>query len=84
MAKRKELMYAVEGILNPFFVVENSDLDKIYLTDQKRFDNANSDELINCQVLEFEEYQDQIIYRRKEPEMFVDIQRSLLSGLLLT
>lgn len=83
MAKRKELMYAGEGISNPFFVQENSDPYKIYLTDQERFVNANSNEFMNCQVLEFEEHQDQIIYRRKEPEMFVDLQRSLLSGLLL-
>lgn len=84
MAKRKELMYASEGISNPFFAQDNSDPYKIYLTDQQRFDKADSDEFINCQVLEFEEHQDQIIYRRKELEMFVDLQKSLLSGLLLT
>ncbi len=84
MAKRRELMHAIEGITNPFFVQENIDPDKVYLTDQERFDNADSDEFINCQVLEFEVLENKLIYRRKVPEMFVDLKRSLLSGLLIT
>lgn len=84
MVKRKELKYAAEGKENPFFAQDNSDPFKIYLVDQERFDSVSLNDFISCQVLEYEEQKDLIIYRRKNPEMFVDIQRSLLSGLLLT
>ncbi|MBO0329881.1 hypothetical protein [[Muricauda] lutisoli] len=86
MNKRKNLSKAIKEGERPLFVHEIKDAKKIYIVDEKDFDNPDKSSLdgIACLVLEYYEKEDELVYSIKQPETFVVLKRGELASLFLT
>lgn len=85
MIKRRNFSKVVstKGYL---FVQEREDNKKVYLVDQKDFDDPNKsgEVAISCIVLEYMETRNEYIYSIKYPETVVIIKRGNLEGMIFS
>lgn len=84
MKKFKNLTLVAKEKENPLFVSEIEDDRKIYVVDQENFNDPNKkvSDPISCLVLEYKENNHELIYKIKQPETFIVLQRGTLQGLL--
>lgn len=61
--KRKILPKAIEGFINPLFVCESNDSNKVYIVEQSEFDNELGRKLIACLVLPYVETLEELHYQ---------------------
>jgi hypothetical protein len=68
------------------FVQEISDTNKVYLVEEKDFDDSSKSGLIGitCIVLEYKETIDELIYSIKSPETIIIMKRGHLASVLFT
>ena len=86
MGKRKNLSKAVKEGETPLFVQELKDDKKLYIVDEKDFDDPNKlpNDGISCLVLEYVEKEDELIYSIKYPETYVILKRGELASIFFT
>lgn len=84
MNKIKNLTLVAKEKDNPLFVSEVGNQIKIYVVDQKDYNDSSkkSTDDIECLVLEYAENNHELIYRIKQPETFIKLQRGSLQGVL--
>lgn len=68
------------------FVQEIADSNKVYLVEEKDFDDSSKSGLIaiNCIVLEYKETTDELIYSIKSPETIIIMKRGHLASVFFT
>ncbi|AWH75232.1 hypothetical protein DCS32_13985 [Dokdonia sp. Dokd-P16] len=85
MNKRRNFC-EIESSEGSLFVQEIADPNKVYLVEEKDFDDSSKSGLIGitCIVLEYKETIDELIYSIKSPETIIIMKRGHLASVLFT
>ncbi|MEP3836932.1 MAG: hypothetical protein ABJM36_04765 [Algibacter sp.] len=83
---KRRIFSEIEPAKGSLFVQEIADPNKVYLVEEKDFDDSSKSGLVGiaCVVLEYKETIDELIYSIKTPETIIIMKRGHLASVFFT